>query len=113
MDGIFGILNEEKDKTSNSDHLLSSKAKRKRAGEGGNLQRLGFWVFSERVSDFSLRSRAIGPSDFFGTRRKVALRDEDNAWAPVSWSFNKLLEVGVLSYLFYPLFKCFVMVEYD
>ena len=45
MDGIFGILNEEKDKTSNSDHLLSSKTKRKRVGEGGKLQRLGFWGF--------------------------------------------------------------------
>ena len=99
MDDIFEILNEEKDKTSNNDHLLSSKAKRKRAGEGGKLQRLGFWVFSERVSDFSLRSRAIGSSEFFGVGRKVALRDEDNAWAPVSWSFDKLCEVGVLSYL--------------
>ena len=109
MNDIFGILNEENDKTSNSDHLLSSKAKRKPAGEGGNLQRLGFWVFSERLSDFSLRSRAIGPSDFFGTRRKVSLRGEDNAWATVSWSFDKLSEVGVLSYLSYTLFKCFVV----
>ena len=30
-------------------------------------------------------------------------------WAPVSWSFDKLHEVGALSYLFYSLFKCFVM----
>ena len=52
------------------------------------------------MCDFSLRSRAIGPSDF--------LRDEGNAWAPVSWSFDKLCEVGVLSYLSYTLFKCFV-----
>ena len=58
---------------------------------------------------FSLRFWAIGPSDFDGSRRKVVLRIEDNAWAPVSWSFNKLREVGVLYYLFYPLFKCFVM----
>ena len=42
MDDIFGILNDNKDKTSNSDHLLSSKEKRKRAGEKGNLQSLGF-----------------------------------------------------------------------
>ena len=57
---------------------------------------------------FSLRSRAIGPSDLFGARRKVVLHGEDNAWTPVSWSFDKLHEVGVLSYLSYTLFKCFV-----
>ena len=60
------------------------------------------------MSDFSLKSWAIGPSDFFGTRRKVVLRGESNAWAPVSWSFDKPCEVGILSYLSYTLFKCFV-----
>ena len=60
------------------------------------------------MSDFSLRSRAIRQSDFFRARRKVALRDEDYAWAPVPWSFDKLREVGVLSYLSYTLFKYFV-----
>ena len=69
---------------------------------------LGFDIFRERGSDFSLRSQAIGQSDFFGPRRNVVLRGEGNAWAPVSWSFDKIHEVGVLSYLFYPLFKCFV-----
>ena len=29
-------------------------------------------------------------------------------WAPVLRSFNKICEVGVSSYLFYTLFKCFV-----
>ena len=68
------------------------------------MTRLGFLIFfSERGSAFSLRSRLIGPLDFFGARRKVVLRGEGNAWAPVSWSFDKLREVGVLSYLFYPL----------
>ena len=66
------------------------------------------FYFRERVSDFSLRFRAIGSSDFFGARRKVVLHGEGNAWAPVSWSFDKLCEVGVLSYLSYTLFKCFV-----
>ena len=61
------------------------------------------------MSDFSLRSRAIGPSDFFGPRKKVVLRSEGFEWVPVWGSFDKLREVGVLSYLFYPLFKCFVM----
>ena len=52
-------------------------------------------------------------SDFFGPRRKVVLRSESFTWVPVWGSFDKLREVGVLSYLFYLLFKCFVMVEYD
>ena len=65
------------------------------------MQRLGFCDFLERVIDFSLRSRAIGSSNSFGARRKVVLRGEGNAWTPVSWSFDKLCEVGVLSNLFY------------
>ena len=48
---------------------------------------------------FSLRSRAIGLLDFNGAKRKVVLRGEDNVWALVSWSFDKLREVRVLSYL--------------
>ena len=36
--GIIEILNDNKDKTSNSDHILSSKAKRKCSGEGGNYK---------------------------------------------------------------------------
>ena len=60
------------------------------------------------MSDFSLRSRAIGPSEFFGARRKVVLHRESFAWVPVLRSFDKLREVGVLSYLSYTLFKCFV-----
>ena len=64
-------------------------------------RRLGFFIFSERVSDFSLKSREIGPSDSFGARRKVVIRGEGNAWAPISWSFDKLCEVGVLSHLLY------------
>ena len=55
----------------------------------------------ERESTFSLGFRSIGPSIFDGARRKVVLRDEGNAWAPVLGTFNKLREVGVLSYLFY------------
>ena len=77
-------------------------------GGGINLKKLRFWVFRERESDFSLRSRPIGPSVFNEAKRKVVLRSEDYAWAPVLGSFDKLREVGVLSYLFYPLFKCFV-----
>ena len=60
------------------------------------------------MSDFSLKSRAIRPSDFFGPRSKAVLHSEGFAWVPVLGSFNKLREVGVLSYLLYFLFKCFV-----
>ena len=60
-----------------------------------------FDIFRERVCHFSLRFRAIEPSDFDGARRKVVLRGEGNAWAPVLKSFDKLREVGVFSYLFY------------
>ena len=65
------------------------------------MQRLGFGFSSERVSDFSLRSQAIGPSDFFGPRSKAVLHSEGFAWVPLLGSFDKLCEVGVLSYLFY------------
>ena len=65
----------------------------------------------ERESHFSLGLQSIGPSDFFGPRSKVVIHIEDYTWAPISGVFDKLREVGVLSYLFYPLFKCFVMLE--
>ena len=60
------------------------------------------------MCNFSLRSLAIGPSEFFGPRSKVVLCSEGFAWVPVSCSFKKLHEVEVLSYLIYTLFKCFV-----
>ena len=61
------------------------------------------------MSNFSLRSRVIGPSDFFGPRSKAILCSEGFVWVPVLGSFDKLREVGVLSYLFYLFFKCFVI----
>ena len=64
--------------------------------------------FRERGSGFSLRSRLIRPSDFIGPRSKAVLRSDGFAWVPVLRSFDKLREVGVLSYLIYTLFKCFV-----
>ena len=60
------------------------------------------------MSDFSIRSWAIGSSDFFGSRSKEVLPKEGFALVPVLGSFDKLREVGVLSYLSYTLFKCFV-----
>ena len=69
--------------------------------EKRGCRELGFDIFSERVSDFSLRSRAIGPSNFFGPRSKAVLHSEGFAWVPVLGSFEKLHELGILSYLFY------------
>ena len=70
-----------------------------------------FDFFRERRTSFSLDSRLIRPSDSFGARRKVVLPNEGNAWVPDLRSFDKLHEVGISSYLFYTLFKCFVMFE--
>ena len=58
------------------------------------------------MCNFSLGFRVFGPLDRFGPRNKVVLHIEDYTWAPVSGVFDKLHDVGVLSYLFYPLFKC-------
>ena len=48
---------------------------------------------------------------FVGTEGKAVLRGEGNTWAPVSWSFDKLREVGVSPYLDFTLylsvFQCF------
>ena len=68
-------------------------------------------ISRERNCTFSLDFRSIGPLDFFGARKKVVLCDEGNAWALVLRSFDKLREVRDSSYLFYTLFKCFVMFE--
>ena len=76
------------------------------------LQYLFRLRFRERECSFSLGLRAIRPSEFFGTRRKVALRDEAYEWAPVLRSFNKLREVGVSSYLSFTLcLSVFMMLE--
>ena len=67
--------------------------------------------FRERWSDFSLRSLAIRPSDFFRARRKVALRGEDYAWAPILGSFKKLREVGLYPTCFTPCLSVLLMLR--
>ena len=62
----------------------------------------------ERKCAFSLDFLSIGPSVFDGARRKIVLCGQDYAWTPVLGSFDKFHELGVLSYLSYTLFKCFV-----
>ena len=59
------------------------------------------------MCNFSLRSRAIGLSEIFKPRSKAVLRSEGFAWVPISWSFDKLRELWVLSYFIYTLFKYF------
>ena len=58
-------------------------------------------VCRERVSNFSLDFLAIGLSVPDEPRGKVALRCKGYAWVSILWSFNKLREVGVFSYLVY------------
>ena len=55
--------------------------------------------FRERESSFSLEIRAIQPSAVFGARRKAALRGKGFSWIPDLRSLDKLLKVGVSSYL--------------
>ena len=43
-------------------------------GCSGGLTEMKMGGFRERVSDFSLRSQAIGPLDFDGARRENVLR---------------------------------------
>ena len=63
-----------------------------------------FVWFLERISNFSLDLEAIRPSKSFGPRRKVVLREEAYAWTLVLKSFDKLREVGDLSYLGFTLY---------
>ena len=67
-----------------------------------------FFIFKERRCSFSLDFWLIRSSNFVGLRRKVVLCSEDYPWISVLGSFDKLREVGVLFYLFCPLFKYFV-----
>ena len=77
---------------------LKYKTKRERTRNG--CSGYGRSDFRERRTSFSLDFREIQPSEFVGTRRKVALRIEAYVWALILRSFDKLREVGVLSYLF-------------
>ena len=55
------------------------------------------------MSSFSLDFREIRLLEFIKTRSKAALRIEAYAWAPGLRSFDKIHEVGVLSYLSFTL----------
>ena len=52
------------------------------------------------MSNFSLDFPAIGAAVSGETRSKVDPHYKSYAWVPVLWSFDKLREVGIFSYLF-------------
>ena len=69
-------------------------------------------VLNFRERRRSLEFREIRPSEFVGTRRKVALRIEAYSWAPDLRSFDKIRKVGDLSYLgFTPCLNTLLMLE--
>ena len=57
--------------------------------------------FLERDSNFSLNFPVIGPSNSGEATRKFGPHCKSYTWVPVLWSFDKLREVGVFSYLVY------------
>ena len=58
-----------------------------------------------KKSTLSLNFSVIGPSNSGETRGKVDPHCKSYAWVPVLWSFEKLQNVGVFSYLLYSLAK--------
>ena len=58
----------------------------------------------EREREFSLKYWAIRSSEVFGPRRKDALHEEAYAWTPILGIFDKLREVGDLSFLSFTLY---------
>ena len=68
------------------------------------MDAVAIFEFLVRERDFSLKYRVIRPSKFFGVKRKAALHGEAYKWAPVLGVFNKLREVGDLSYLGFTLY---------
>ena len=99
IDGIFGIVLSDNRKKVNSFISFIKNTKTKTCWKRNCLQWLWILSFSERESHFSLKYWAIRLSELFGTRRKVALRIEAYSWTSVLRSFDKLREVGDLSYL--------------
>ena len=113
IDGIIEIiLNDNKTKLC----IVSSSSNGKRRKENVKEEGIGpvakDFFFRVRRCTFSLSFQAIRPSKFFGARRKFALCSEAYEWALVLRSFDKLREVGVLSYLSFTLcLSVFMMFE--
>ena len=88
---------------SSSSNIKRPKNVKKR-GRGLQWLEISFERERERERDFSLGFWAIQSLELVGTRRKAALRIETYAWAPILRSFDKLREVGDLSYLGFTLY---------
>ena len=81
---------------------LDQIGREKRRGEGENRNRKvreNRRDFRARVSTFSLYFSTIGLSNPSESRGKVDPHCKSYTWVPVLWSFDKLQEVGVFSYL--------------
>ena len=74
IDDIFGIVLCDNRRKVNSVISFIKNTKTKTCWRRNCLQWLWILSFSERESHFSLKYRAIRPSEFFGARRKVVLR---------------------------------------
>ena len=66
-----------------SSSSIRGKNGQKRAESKWGCSGLGFHIFRERESTFSLELRSIGSSVFDEARRKAVLHGEDYAWAPI------------------------------
>ena len=75
--------------------------------KNGRCSGLDFVIFLEREHILSRIpvDRTVG---FLRTKKQSGSTHRGLHVGTVSGVFDKLREVGVLSYLFYPLFKCFV-----
>ena len=67
--------------------------------EGKRKEKKEDKVFRERVFNFSLDFPTIGPAVSGETRIKVDHYCKGYTWVLILWSFDKLREVGVFSYL--------------
>ena len=77
--------------------------------KNGRFNGLHFVIFLLEREYLLSRISVNSTVGFLRIKKQVVLHEEGNAWTPVLRSFDKLYEVEVLSYLFYTLFKCFVM----
>ena len=76
------------------DHHLLPTVLGRREGESKRER-----IFRVRSSHFSLNFLVIGSSNSGEARGKVDPHYKSHMWVPEVWSFDKLREVGVFSYL--------------
>ena len=87
-----------------SSHLLKLKSDQN-VGRGRHFDsRLPICVLVRERERLLSRFPGDPTVEIFGLRRKDVLRGAGNAWTPVLRSFDKLCEVGDLSYLGFTLY---------